>query len=262
MHNNTQSDNHHHKRETRRQRAPRLANKRKHFAHLAGSKIASHPVATRIAARAQRHARNSEQDAPSSSDQRNAGVRPAQTVPLRKNSPSSVFAPPLPQRSAQPEIALQKLHSEEPILAQKPRYPTGEAPSWKRLQVARARDQGFLFDPLSQSETDSKTRTISVGRLGFCARISPSACTFWRFLGFRTASNLESSDFREFTSQGKQQNHQQKEARKRQWSRTTPTLISERSFLSARTQAAERYRRCGSTHSRNAQCARVKPGSR
>ena len=58
MHNNAQSGNHHHKRETRRQHAPRLANKRKHFAHLAGSKIASHSVSTRIAVRAQRHARN------------------------------------------------------------------------------------------------------------------------------------------------------------------------------------------------------------
>ena len=56
MHNNVQSGNHHHKRETRRQRAPRLVSKRKHFAHLADSKIASHPVATRIAARARRHA--------------------------------------------------------------------------------------------------------------------------------------------------------------------------------------------------------------
>lgn len=58
MHNNAQSGNRHHKQETRRQRAPRLTNKRKHFAHLAGSKIASHPVTTRIAARARRHARN------------------------------------------------------------------------------------------------------------------------------------------------------------------------------------------------------------
>ena len=75
------------------------------FAHLADSKIASHPVATRITVRAQRHAHDSERDEPSSSGRGDAGERLTQTVPLRKTTPSSVFTPPLPQRSAQPVIA-------------------------------------------------------------------------------------------------------------------------------------------------------------
>ena len=53
MHNDAQS------RDGERQCTPRLTNKRKYFSHLTCSKIASHPVATRLTARVRQHVRNS-----------------------------------------------------------------------------------------------------------------------------------------------------------------------------------------------------------
>ena len=172
-------------RDGERQRAPRLTNKRKYFAHLAGSKIASHPVATRLTARVRQHVRNSMRTTAS-------GMRPGQaTKKMPARDPRRrfrfekytferlhpAFAATL--RAADDRFR-KKIHPEELILAQKPRYPHRGRLSWKRFQITRARKQGFLFEPISQFETDLQTRAVSVGRLGFCARIPPpSTCTFF-----------------------------------------------------------------------------------
>ena len=172
MHNDAQS------RDGERQRAPRLTNKRKYFAHLAGSKIASHPVATRLTARVRQHVRNSMRTTAS-------GMRPGQaTKKMPARDPRRrfrfekytferlhpAFAATL--RAADDRFR-KKIHPEELILAQKPRYPHRGRLSWKRFQITRAREQGFLFEPISQFETDLQTRAVSVGRLGFCTRIPP-----------------------------------------------------------------------------------------
>lgn len=103
MHNDAQS------RDGERQCAPRLTNKRKYFSHLAGSKIASHPVATRLTARVRQHVRNSMRTTANGMCSGQATKKCRQETraddSASKNTPSSVFIPPLPQRSAQPIIA-------------------------------------------------------------------------------------------------------------------------------------------------------------
>lgn len=177
MHNDAQS------RDSERQRAPHLTNKRKYFAHLAGSKIASHPVATRLTARVRQHVRNSMRTTASEMCPGQATKEMPTRDPRRRfRFEKYTFERLHPAFAATLHAADDRFVKDTPRRANsgtKTEVSHRGRLSWKQLQITRAREQGFLFESISQSETDLQTRAVSVGRLGFCARISPSTCTFF-----------------------------------------------------------------------------------
>lgn len=206
MHNDAQS------RDSERQRAPHLTNKRKYFAHLAGSKIASHSVATRPTARVRQHVRNSMRTTASEMCPGQATKEMPTRDPRRRfRLEKYTFERLHPAFAATLHAADDRFVKDTPRRANsgtKTAVSHRGRLSWKQLQITRAREQGFLFGQFPNPKPISKREQFPWDVSAFVPEFPPRRARFSRFLGFRTTSNLESSAFHEFASQSKQQNHQ------------------------------------------------------